>query len=422
MSIGRDPLVKNNSPSMASLFRNRFVVTILMSGLMVQIGMWVRNFAVLLFVVDKTHGNAFAVSMISVAEFAPIFIFSFIGGTFADRWRPKRTMIASDALSALSIMVVLLVLSYGSWRVVFVATLASSILSQFSQPSGMRLFKLHVPESLMQAGMSIYQTEFAVFMILGPMLGTFVYQHYGITVAIAITGLSFFLSAAILTMLPKEKRMEQTREKSTVLRDMRLGLQYVLDKKVLTLLGGAFLVAGLGLGLINPLAVFFVTERLGLSKDMLQWFTAANGLAMIIGGVLAMGLSKRIPPQRLLMLGMAVNVAVFVCFGFATNLWLSLGAQFFSGLFMPGLQIGINTMILENSEEDFVGRVSGALNPLFMGGMVLTMMLAGWLKQLTSLSFMYTTAGVLFFIGVLILMPIFGMKMKAKAPMEMEPT
>lgn len=407
---------------MASLFRNRFVVTILMSGLMVQIGMWVRNFSVLLFVVDKTHGNAFAVSMISVAEFAPIFLFSFIGGTFADRWRPKRTMVACDALSALSIMIVLLVLSYGSWRVVFVATLASSILSQFSQPSGMRLFKLHVPESLMQAGMSIYQTEFAVFMILGPMLGTFVYQHYGIKVAIAITGLAFFLSAAILTLLPKEERMEQTKEKSTVLRDMKLGLQYVLDRTVLTLLGGAFLAAGLGLGLINPLGVFFVTDRLGLSKDMLQWFTAANGLAMIIGGVLAMGFSKRIPPQRLLMLGMAVNVAVFVCFGFATNLWLSLGAQFFSGLFMPGLQIGINTMILENSEEDFVGRVSGTLNPLFMGGMVLTMMFAGWLKQLTSLSFMYTTAGVLFFIGVLILMPIFGMKMKPKAPVEMELT
>lgn len=405
---------------MASLFRNRFVVTILMSGLMVQIGMWVRNFSVLLFVVDKTHGNAFAVSMISVAEFAPIFLFSFIGGTFADRWRPKRTMVACDALSALSIMVVLLVLSYGSWRVVFVATLASSILSQFSQPSGMRLFKLHVPESLMQAGMSIYQTEFAVFMILGPMLGTFVYQHYGIKAAIAITGLSFFLSAAILTLLPKEERMEHNKEESTVLRDMKQGLQYVLDRKVLTLLGGSFLAAGLGLGLINPLGVFFVTERLGLSKDMLQWFTAANGLAMIIGGVLAMGFSKRIPPQRLLMLGMVVNVCVFVCFGFATNLWLSLGAQFFSGLFMPGLQIGINTLILENSEEDFVGRVSGTLNPLFMGGMVLTMMFAGWLKQLTSLSFMYTTAGVLFFVGVLILLPIFGVRMKPQAPLEME--
>ena len=39
---------------------------------------------------EKTNGNALAVSMISVAEFAPIFIFSFIGGTFADRWKPKK--------------------------------------------------------------------------------------------------------------------------------------------------------------------------------------------------------------------------------------------------------------------------------------------------------------------------------------------
>ena len=42
---------------------------------------------------EMTKGDAFAISMISVAEFAPIFIFSFIGGTFADRWKPKKTMI-----------------------------------------------------------------------------------------------------------------------------------------------------------------------------------------------------------------------------------------------------------------------------------------------------------------------------------------
>jgi hypothetical protein len=71
------------------LFRNRVFQAIIISGLFLQIGIWVRNFAVLLFIMEKTKGDPFAVSLISVAEFAPIFIFSFIGGTFADRWRPK---------------------------------------------------------------------------------------------------------------------------------------------------------------------------------------------------------------------------------------------------------------------------------------------------------------------------------------------
>ncbi|MCG4852196.1 MFS transporter, partial [Acidaminococcus intestini] len=76
-------------------------------------GIWVRNFAVLLFVTEKTNGDPFAVSMISVAEFLPIFIFSFIGGTFADRWQPKKTMVWCDLLSAVSIFGVIGALVFG---------------------------------------------------------------------------------------------------------------------------------------------------------------------------------------------------------------------------------------------------------------------------------------------------------------------
>ncbi|MCG6197927.1 MFS transporter, partial [Anoxybacillus sp. LAT_38] len=76
------------------------------------------------------------------------------------------TMIWCDVLSSLSMFVVLLTLVFGSWKAIFFATLVSSVLSQFSQPSGMKLFKLHVPEQLIQMGMSMYQTLFALFMIL----------------------------------------------------------------------------------------------------------------------------------------------------------------------------------------------------------------------------------------------------------------
>src|SRR5574342_435037 len=78
---------------MGALFQNQVIRTILISVLFLQIGIWVRNYSILLYVIEKTNENPVAVSMISVAEFAPIFLFSFIGGTFADRWLPKRTMI-----------------------------------------------------------------------------------------------------------------------------------------------------------------------------------------------------------------------------------------------------------------------------------------------------------------------------------------
>ncbi|MGE8203715.1 MFS transporter [Heyndrickxia sp. NPDC080065] len=393
---------------MTQLLKNRFVRAIFVSALFLQVGIWVRNFAVLLFVMEKTNGNALAVSLISVAEFAPIFIFSFIGGTFADRWRPKRTMIWCDVLSAVSVFAVILALVYGGWKAVFFATLISSILSQFSQPSGMKLFKMHLQEDLIQSAMSIYQTIFAIFMILGPILGTFVFQKFGIDVSIAITGIAFLLSAAALTFIPADHSMEKDTKSTTLWQEMKSGLQYVFAKKELKLLGICFMAAGLAIGLIQPLNIFLVTERLGLPKEDLQWLLMVNGFGMILGGGISMAFSKKTPPQKLLVLGMLANAIGMAIIGASPVLWITLAAEFLCGFFMPSIQIGINTMILQNTDSDFIGRVNGTLSPLFTGSMVVTMSIAGSLKNLLSIVTMFEIAAVLFVVGILFIMPIYN--------------
>lgn len=400
--------------SMGELFRNRVVRTILLSALFLQIGIWVRNYSILLYVMEMTNENAVAVSLISVAEFAPIFLFSFIGGTFADRWRPKRTMIWCDVLSALSVLAVLFAMFFAGWKAVFFATLISSILSQFSQPSGMKLFKLHVPDAMIQMGMSMYQTLFALFMILGPVLGTFVYQHYGINAAIGIMGVAFLLSAAVLVMLPADREPEVKDQPTSIGEEMKAGFRYVLDSKALTRLGGCFAAAGFALGLTQPLGIFLVTERLGLPKEQLQWLMAAHGIAMIVGGGVLMGLVKNANPLKLLIFGMTVSSFGILLMGLSTELWLTLAAEFLVGMVMPCIQIGINTMILQNTEADFVGRVNGILSPLFMGAMVLTMALAGRMKELFSLVTIFEIATVLFFLGIVVLLPL--LRRKAALP------
>jgi MFS transporter, DHA3 family, macrolide efflux protein len=392
--------------TMGMLFKNKVIRTILFSVFFLQIGIWVRNYSILLYVIEKTNENPIAVSLISVAEFAPIFLFSFIGGTFADRWKPKKTMIWCDLLSAVSIFAVLLTLLFGSWKIIFFATLISSILSQFSQPSGMKLFKIHVPEEMVQIGMSMYQTLFAVFMILGPILGTYVYQQFGINAAIGIMGVAFVLSAVILMLLPPDQEVELKEEKSTIWNEMKEGFSYVLSKRTLTLLGACFAIAGLALGLTQPLTVFLVTEQLGLPKEQLQWLMASFGTGMILGGGLTIGMASKIKPQVLLSLGLGASALGFFIMGISTEFWLTLTAEFVSGLFMPCIHIGINTLILQGTEAKFIGRVNGILNPLFMGAMVLTMSITGWLKETFSLIVMFEGAAILFAFGILTMVPL----------------
>ncbi|BCC06191.1 MULTISPECIES: MFS transporter [Bacillus cereus group] len=399
---------QNNGVS--QVLKNRFVQGILASALFLQIGIWVRNFAVLLYVMEMTKGDAFAISMISVAEFAPIFIFSFIGGTFADRWKPKKTMIWCETLSAISVFAVLITLMFGTWKIVFFVTLISAILSQFSQPSGMKLFKQHLSAEQIQLAMSIYQTIFAIFMVLGPILGTFIFHSFGIYISIIITGIAFLLAAAVLLFLPKDLENDNEKKEITLLQEMLDGIKYVKKKKALTLLGLCFMAAGLGIGLIQPLGIFIVTEQLGLSKESLQWLLTVNGAGMIVGGALAMVFAKNVAPQKMLIIGMLGQAIGIGIIGYSTNLWITLTAQLFSGLALPCIQIGINTLIIQNSDTDFIGRVNGILSPLFTGSMVVTMSIAGSLKEMFSLSMMYEGTAFLFIIGLLFILPIYNLK------------
>ncbi|OAB26616.1 MFS transporter [Paenibacillus macquariensis subsp. defensor] len=403
--------IAHASPMTGNLFRNRFYQTILISNLFLQIGIWVRNFAILMFVTDQTNNDPIAISLISVVEFAPIFVFSFIGGAFADRWRPKRTMIWCDFLSSISVLIVLVTLLYGSWEMIYFATFVSAILSQFSQPSVMKLFKQHVHPDQLQQGMALFQSLVAIFMIMGPALGIFSYHQFGIHISIAVMGVAFLLSAVVLFRLPPDEVQASTSEKTLNLRkELADGFRYVWRSPVLKVLAGAFAIAGFSVGIIQTLGLFVVTDRLGQPKEFLQYLMMVNGVAMLAGGAAIMTLAKKVSPQVLLAFGMSVSALCIAGMGLSTSIPLTLALQFINGLTMPAIQIGINTLILQWTEQSFVGRVNGVLSPMFMGMMVIMMSFSGFMMKHFSLVEIYCASGIVMLVGAVILIPLFKHK------------
>ncbi|SFJ57972.1 MFS transporter [Brevibacillus centrosporus] len=389
------------------MLHNRYVRTIIFSRTFLQLGVWIRNFAILLYVSDLTHNDPLYVSLISVVEYAPIFLFAIIGGTFADRWRPKRTMVLCDLLSSLSLFAVLVALVYGSWHALLLATLFSSIMSQFSQPSAMKIFKQHVPHAQLQSVMAMFQSLMAIFMVIGPVVGTYLYQKYGIHVSLILTGLLFFASGITLISLPRDAAVQEAAGKRANFKQELLeGLQYVWNNRTLRTLGGTFAAAGLAVGIIQPLMIFVAIENLGMDKEFIRWPLMINGAAMLVGGALIMGVAKKVKPQSMLALGLAVSTVTTIWVGLSHSVWITLLLQAVSGLIYPFIQVGINTMIMQNTQVEFIGRVGGAMTPIFMGMMVVGMSAAGVVKDLLTLGAVYTFSGFLFLIGALLLLPI----------------
>ncbi|PZM63895.1 MFS transporter [Paenibacillus dendritiformis] len=388
------------------MFANRYVRTIIFSRALLQLGIWIRNYAVLLYVTELTNNNPVYVSLISVAEFSPIFLFALIGGTFADRSRPKRTMVWSDLLSALSVVAVLLALMGGGWTALLIGSFISASLSQFSQPSAMKLYKRHVPVEQLQGVMAMSQTLVAVFMVLGPVIGTFIFIQFGIKASLILTAGLFLGSSLVLASLPRDAEEPKSGDTGGFMKELTAGLRYIGSSPSLRTLCLTFSVVGLASGLTQPLQIFLVIEKLGQEKPFLQWMVMTNGAAMLAGGIAIMSLAKKVNPQLMLMLGLLVTAVCTMGIGASTMIWLTIVLLVISGLVYPCIQGGIQTLILRNTEGAFMGRVSGAIMPVFMGMMVTGMFLSGYLKDMFSLLAVYVMSGILIIAGSILLLPI----------------
>jgi Na+/melibiose symporter-like transporter len=275
----------------------------------------------------------------------------------------------------------------------------------------MRLFKQNVPGEQLQQGMALFQSMMAIFMVLGPMLGTFTYSTFGLKTSIAVMGFAFLLSALILVRLPKDKEEQRPAVmKGQFRKEFNEGFRYVWQSPVLRMLGAVFVLAGLAVGLAQALSLFIVTERLGQPKEFLQYILMVNGAAMLIGGGIIAVFAKKVAPQLLLAIGMLVGAICTVIVGYSTSVPLTLIVQFVNGLVFPCIHIGISTMILKWSHESIVGRVNGVLSPMFIGMMVISMSFAGTLKHAFPLVSIFTGAGILFLLGAFALIPIMSQK------------
>lgn len=395
---------------MKSLLRNRTFILVMASDLLQQFAIWIRNMALLYFVMEQTNNDPIAVSLLSVMEYAPIFIFSFIGGVLADRWNPKRTMIVGDMLSTLSIIGIVLLLKFDYWQAIFFATLVSAIVSQFSQPSSSRVFKRYVEEKDVANAIAISQTLQSLFLILGPVIGSVVYTQFGLFVSLySLIGL-FMLSAITLSFLPKWIEKEKPASIS-LWNDMKEGWKYVFHTKNLCMMAITFSIIGLAVGLTQPLEAFLVIERLGMEKEAVQYLAAADGMGMLVGGVIAAVVTSKIHPKKMFMFGMVVLAISFLVEALSTSFWITSFMRFGTGMCLASINIVVGTFMLKLVPENMVGRVNGTVLPLFMGTMLIGTALAGALKEATSLIVVFCTAMALVLLAIF---PILRMNMGEK--------
>ena len=383
-----------------NLIKNRVFVTILVTDIIQQMAIWIRNIAIMFFIMDLTNKDPLAISALNFIEYLPMFLLTFVGGIIADRYNPKKIMFFGDLFSFISFIILGVVISKGYIGAIFLVVLVSASVTQFSYPSSQKYFKEYVDEDSIDKAIGISQLLSSGFFVIGPFIGSQFYFNFGIDKTLMIISVLFLISIALILTLPN-KNFEKIKS-SGFIEDIGLTFKYLNEKEILKLLTKMFFAVSFAMGIANNLDIFLVTDRLGLSEEFYQFFSGIAGVGVIVGGGIYLLVSKHMNIKVLYILIGVFSITVFFE-GYSTNAVLTMMLQFIDNVLGGILSGYVMTLITKVTDQEYLGKVNGVTSTLMTFGIMVGTIFSGIFMKYASIVFAFFVASIAFLISFTIL-------------------
>ncbi len=277
-----------------TLYSNAFR-TLLGSELVSLVGDRLVMVALVALVYART-GSASSVGVLLLLKALPALTLGGLAGALVDRWNRQWVMVGANSAQGLLVLLVPLARSADGLAVVFAIYLAMSVVNQLFLPArAATIPDLVAPGALMSAN-SMFGLAFVGALALGPGIGGWVVERFGLDAAFYLDAVTFLVPAIAvgLLRLPQSGRAERN---SPLTQDTPRGWDIgVLEgwrqvrrrPEMLTALGatvGAFL----AVGVMSVLGIVVAQDSLGLGASGYGVMMSAMGAGMLLGALLLRG-------------------------------------------------------------------------------------------------------------------------------------
>lgn len=341
-------------------------------------GDFLAIFAVFSLVTFQLHGTATQVSMILVAYMLPLAIVSPLAGVYVDKWNVKWTMITSDLIRGVLVLVLVFVRDLNAIYAIFFAL---SIVSSFFVPAQSVAVRALAPAAGLLAVNGLMSQAIQGSQIVSPAIAGLLVQWFGANACFVFDSLSFFLSAALVFTLAIHRQASPGMAAISVMSSMRQGFGFIFTHAaisfvILSMTAGMFAVRCFG-----ALLSLYVRDVLLSNAALYGTLFSLIGIGMITGTQFLHRVASRMPKQFLVIYGlggMGVAVLITAVFGkVATTAAGMLGLGFCAAFVMVPAQ----TLLQQETPHALLGRVSSSLMSLLAMSQVLAMFVAGPVAQ-----------------------------------------
>ncbi|HEX4168338.1 MAG TPA: MFS transporter [Bryobacteraceae bacterium] len=353
-------------------------------------------FVALPWVVVQLTDSALAMGTILAAGAIPRLALILVGGTFSDRFAPRKILITSTTLRGVLVAAVGALLSAHSLRLweLYLLAVSFGAADAFSIPAGQAyLPSLLNEEQLLQAN-SVLETTIGVVTVAGPAPAAAAVTLLGMASAFLFDALSFLgLSAAMWTLPDPPRHAHKT--KASMWRSIAEGIRYLRTDEVLYSL--ALLGAVVNLCMEGPLTVglpYLASTRFHSPAAFAALLSSLAGGRML--GALLAGAGHTSRKGLLVMSGSALNGLCLASIGLFAPLFLVCGIVIVLGASGGYVDVHALSWVQQRVAPDLRGRVVSLLMFLSIGLAPVSMALAGLLAQ-RSLNLMFLLAGLILF-------------------------
>jgi DHA3 family macrolide efflux protein-like MFS transporter len=391
-----------------SVLKNRHFLALWLGQVISNTGDYFYALAVPL-TVNRLTGSTTAMALSTMSFFVPQLLFGLIAGVFVDRWDRKRTMIVTDILRGLVVLLCLTIRSANQVWIFYLVGFLVSTASRFFYPARSASIPLLVDQEELMMANGLSQITQTVALIAGSALAGFAIGFWGEQVAFVADAISYIISAAlILTVTIPHRQPPATSEQSdggqwrAVWQELVTGLSFIKNSRMLMGVLMSLGVIQLGVGAIQVIWVPFLQNYFGVGAEGLGIVDSIQGLGMAVGAV-AIGLVvARFKRRTIIGAGVMVIGLLIVIMGLSPVFALILGVSFVLGLFLSPVQAAVSTVIQLGVPDDKMGRVSSAVGTASSLAMLLSMAAAGVLGDVVSLRVIYAGCGAIAALGGLL--------------------
>ncbi|GHH24518.1 MFS transporter [Streptomyces rubradiris] len=246
-----------------------------------------------------TSGSPARMGLVFLIQILPVPLLSMPAGLLVARWGARRVTVVGDVCNAaLSAAVPALYLAdmLPFWALAVIVALFGCVASAYLSAQRMLLTEtIGSDEGLVTAGNALFETATSTARLVGPAIAGFLIARFDALDVLWLDAVSFAVSAALLTGLPRRAPAPQ----APPAHNMAEGVRYLVRDPVLRTMS----LAVLGYGTLMPVVMLalpvLARTRYDADPHVAGWLLAAWGGGTALGTVAVARIARRVPPVRL---------------------------------------------------------------------------------------------------------------------------